>query len=169
MIKNKVFIFFIVSLISFIAGAQDQRKSKGDGGIGYTGLDYILGYQYQKHHTLEFGIAYGTRGEELASLFYGNIHLCGEVLANGNRNIYALKSGISATFIFLTVAGQFIYFSDFNKSSFAFRPEIGLSLFGFIDLNVGRNIVFTKDDPLNVNSTAFILRFTIGKSSRKMF
>lgn len=168
MIKRITLTILTTCLLICQVNAQEQTKSKGHGGLGYTGIDYIAGYEYQNYHTLELGIAYGTRGDELGSLFYGNVHLCGEVLFNNGSNIYALKPGISATCAFLTLAGQVIYFTDFDKSTVAFRPEIGLSLLGFIDLNIGRNIVFNQSYPLNVSSTVFVVRFTLGRASRQI-
>ncbi len=137
--------------------------------LGIDGFDGILGYQYQNHKTVELGIAYGTRGDELGSLFYRNVHLCSEILLNDKgKNIYGLKAGLAYTYILLNGAAQFIYFSNFDNSSFVFRPEIGLTYIGLVDINIGRNIVMNSNDILNLNSTVFILRYTYGRSSRHM-
>lgn len=138
--------------------------------LGHDGIDGIVGYQYQNYKTIELGIAYGTRGDELGSLFYQNVHLCSEILLNDKgKNIYGLKAGLAYTAAFINGAGQFIYFSNFdNSSSSVFRPEIGLTFVGIIDINIGRNIVLNNADPLNLSSTVFILRFTYGRSSKYM-
>lgn len=137
--------------------------------LGYDGFDGIVGYKYQNYKTVEIGIAYGTRGDELGSLFYRNVHLCSEILLNDKgKNIYGLKAGLAYTYVLFNGAAQFIYFSNFDNSSFVFRPEIGITYFGLIDLNIGRNIVISNNDVMNLNSTVFIVRFTYGKSSRHM-
>lgn len=159
----------MTSLLTGQLSAQETQKRKGRGGLGNVGLDYITGYEYQNLHTLELGLAYGTRGDEMEALLYGNIHVCGEILFKNGSNIYAIKPGVSATCAWLTLAGQFIYFSDFEKSTVALRPEISGSFLGLIDLGIGHNFVLNQSDPLNVSSTVFILRFTYGRTSKPVF
>lgn len=157
---SKLFITFAL----FFATKVNAQFS-----LGIDGFDGIAGYQYQNYNTIELGIAYGTRGDELGSLFYRNVHLCSEILLNDKgKNIYGLKAGLAYTYVFLNGAAQFIYFSNFANSSIVFRPEIGLTFIGILDLNIGRNIVMTNNDIMNLSSTVFILRYTYGSSSRQM-
>ncbi len=158
--------FLLFSLLCFLHSVFcfGQKESN----IGYKGFDLIAGYQFQKYHTVEFGVGYGNRGEEMAAMAYGNIHLTSEFLfRHQENNIYGLKSGFSLAFAFFDCAGQVLYYSDFKGNScFAIRPEIGLSNMGFIDLNIGRNFVLNGQTNLGLNSYVFILRFTIGQTSK---
>jgi hypothetical protein len=141
------------------------NKVKAQLSLGIDGLDGIVGYQYQNYKTLELGIAFGTRGEGFGTFEYRNVHLCSEILLNDKgKNIFGLKAGLAYSFALVNGAAQFIYFSNFENSSFVFRPEIGLTYVGLFDLNIGRNIVMNSNDIMNLNSTVFILRFTYGKS-----
>ncbi len=144
-------------------------KANAQFGLGIDGFDGIVGYQYQNYKTIELGLAYGTRGDELGAMFYRNVHLCSEILLNEKgKNIYGLKAGLAYTYVLLNGAAQFIYFSNFDNSSFVFRPEIGLTYIGLVDINIGRNIVMNSNDIMNLNSTVFIVRLTYGKSRFRM-
>ncbi len=156
----------ILLIFSFLAIQSEAQLT-----LGNDGIDGIIGYEYQNAHTIELGIAKGTRGTDLAGLFYGNIHLCGEILFNNKaNNIYGLKAGVTGVLAFLNAAGQMIYFTNFDgNSSIVLRPELGLSFIGLVDLSIGRNIVIGRSDPLNLNATVFIVRITLGQTSRNMF
>lgn len=160
---NNIYKFLILFALLYANKVNAQLS------LGHDGFDGIVGYESQNYKTIELGIAYATRGDELASLLYRNIHLCTEILLNDKgKNIYGLKAGLAYTVAFVNGAAQFIYFSNFDNSSFVFRPEIGLTFIGILDLNIGRNIVMTSNDIMNLSSTVFIVRFTYGRSSRHM-
>lgn len=168
MINNKVFkgiVYKWILLLTVLLTSEAKAQVSSD----INGIDGIVGYQYQNYNTLEFGIAYGTRGREFAGLLYKNVHLCSEVLLNDKgSNIYGLKAGLTYTYILVDAAAQFTYYSNFNQSSFVFRPEIGLTYIGWVDLNIGQNLVLASNDPMGLNATVFILRYTLGSSSRGM-
>lgn len=135
---------------------------------GYKGYDFIAGYHFQKYHTLEFGIAYATRGEEMAAMAYGNIHFTSEiVLRNTEKYLYGLKSGFAFVFTFFNLCGQVGYYSDLNgKTCFTIRPEIGLSWIGLVNLNIGKNFNLTNNLDLRLNSYTLNLRFIIGQITK---
>lgn len=158
-------ILFLLIISCFAIQSEAQLT------LGNDGIDGIIGYEYQNAHTIELGIAKGTRGTDLAGLFYGNAHLCAEILFNNEaNNIYGLKAGVTGVFAFVNAAGQMIYFTNFKgNSSVVLRPELGLSFIGLVDLSIGRNIVIGRNDPMNLNATVFIARVTLGQTSRNMF
>lgn len=155
-------ILFILSVF-FISQLKAQVSSN------INGIDGIVGYQYQNYKTIELGVAYGSRGDEVGALFYKNVHLCSEILLNDKgSNIYGLKAGLAYAYILVNAAAHFTYYSNFNQSSFVFRPEIGLTYIGLVDLNIGQNLVLASNDPMGLNATVFILRYTWGRSSRNI-
>ncbi len=166
--NNKVFKGIVYKCILLLTVLLTS-EAKAQFSLGVNGIDGIVGYQYQKYNTVELGIAYGTRGTDAESLFYRNIHLCSEILLNDKgSNIYGLKAGLTYTYILVNAAAQFTYYSNFNQSSFVFRPEIGLTYIGLVDINIGQNLVLASNDPMGLNATVFILRYTLGSSSRGM-
>ncbi|NUM31894.1 MAG: hypothetical protein HUU47_06170 [Bacteroidetes bacterium] len=152
--------FLIIGLIMYSSKIMAQD-------YGNSGWDITLGYQYQKYHGIEIGIGHGSRGDELGSLIYRNYHICSEILLNNpGKNITGFKAGYSWSAVAGTVAGQAVYYTNFSKSSFALRPEIGLSLAGMIDFTYGYN--FYLIDKLNqTGKHVFSAKVTIGQSTFK--
>ncbi|MCC6721463.1 MAG: hypothetical protein IT243_04620 [Bacteroidia bacterium] len=151
-------ILILIQLISLKSNAQNY---------GNSGFDITIGYQYQKYHAIEIGIGHGSRGDELGSLIYRNYHICSEILFNTpQKTITGFKIGYSWSAVAGTVAAQALYYTNFEKSALAFRPEIGLSLAGMIDLAYGYN--FYIIDKLNqTGKNVFSARLTIGQSTFK--
>jgi hypothetical protein len=134
------------------------------------GIDYIVGTQTTGDNTLELGVAYGERGDELASLFYTNIYTTIEtVFKERNQNIYGLKLGFSKTFAFVNIALQGSYFNDLNKrNAFVFKPELGITYLGILNLNYVRNILINDSNPMQIAPNSIVLRLTVGKTSKSI-
>lgn len=131
------------------------------------GLDFIIGSQTSGDNVLELGVAYGQRGDELASLFYTNFHACIEtVFKENSQNVYGVKLGFSRTYAIVNFALQGAYFSNFSKgNALLFRPELGITLFGILDLNYVKSFIVNDSNPMQLAPNGFVLRFTIGKTS----
>lgn len=152
----------------FFCGSKININAQKEISWGYKGYDFVAGYHLQKYHTLELGIAYAARGDELAGVAYGNFHLTTEmVLRNRERNLYGIKSGFAFAFVFFDLCGQVGYYSDLNGNTcFTIRPEVGLSWLGLVNLNIGKNFNLTKDSDLGLNSYTLNLRFMIGQITK---
>lgn len=160
---------YLISILLFSICNFCNGQKESD--FGFKGFDLIAGYQYQNFHTVEFGVGYGFRGEEMAAMGYGNLHVTGEmVFRNQEKNIYGFKSGFSLALAFFDCAGHFSYYLDFNgKSNYILRPEIGLSYIGIIDINIGKNFVLNKQTDLGLNSFVFIFRITLGQTTKPLY
>lgn len=126
-------------------------------------LDLIVGYQRLNNNTFEFGFASGHRGYEGYGIVYGNYHLTTEHSINADKYILGTKVGYKLSILFFDLTGQAIFYTDFKESNIAFRPEIGISYFGFIDLNYGYNYMPTSENLKQMQGHLIALRLTIGK------
>ncbi len=128
-------------------------------------LDIILGYQRLNNNTFEFGIASGHRGYEGYAIVYSNYHLTTEHNFNVDQYTLGTKVGYKLSILFCDFTGQAIYYTDFDKSNLAIRPEIGLTFFGLLDLNYGYNFMTINNDLNKFGGHLISLRATIGKVS----
>ncbi len=168
---TKKLIYFILFLTSLLSA---QAQHTNDFHIGYNyvkdpitrgKLDFIFGYQRLNNNTFELGIASGHRGYEGYSIVYSNYHLTTEHNFNADQYTLGTKVGYKLSILFFDFTGQVIYYTNFDKSNVALRPEIGLTFFGLLDLNYGYNFMTLNKDLNNFSGHIISLRATIGKGS----
>ena len=118
-------------LFTFKAKSQtDSLITDSLNGTYYrTDWAFITGYQLQKNHFLESGIAIikdGSIGHHPSSIYYG---LSNEIKIH-DKFIWGLKSTISGAGGNgpYNMALNLAYYTDFENSTVTFRPEIGLGL-----------------------------------------
>ena len=168
MIIKKLVTTICLLIICFIGKAQQ----KDDFHVGFNyfkdpllrgKFDFILGYQRLNNNTLELGLASGHRGYEGYGIVYGNYHLITEHNLGANKYIIGTKIGYKLSILFFDLTSQVIYYTDFKESNIAFRPEIGISYFGFIDINYGYNYMPSSENLKQMRGHLIALRLTIGK------
>lgn len=117
-------------------------------GYIYQGGNLIeLGIFRQKYHQDYYyhpGELYGTSGPAIAC----------EINLDFNKKIIGPKISYEIHYLrFLAAKANLIYYTDFNKSSLCFTPELGLSFFGFLVLSTRYSIPFYNKDLLFKDSS----------------
>jgi hypothetical protein len=167
----KKLIYFIL-LLTFCISAQAQQTNDFHTDYNYLKdpitrgkLDFIFGYQRLNNNSFEFGIASGHRGYEGYAIVYSNYHLTTEHNFNADQYTLGTKVGYKLSILFCDFTGQAIYYTDFDKSNVAIRPEMGLTFLGLLDLNYGYNFMTINNDLNKFGGHLISLRVTIGKGS----
>jgi hypothetical protein len=119
-----------------------------------------FGYQYQGSSVLELGVVKGKR-DLLKPLTFSEWRLSAGYyfLPTSSPNFsFNLVYGKSAAFYTYSISAQTI--TAFNEqSTYAIRPEVGLSILGSWSLTYGYSI-FLNNNYLNLPNSVFTLRYT---------
>lgn len=163
--KKIIFILFMFCTILMVFAQNKYERSPFLNPIYNGKTDYIFGYQYLNYHSIEMGIA---RGNRLGSYgwAYSNYNINGEILKNNKNTLIGLKSGFNFNlYLFINVSANIINYTNFIKNTLIFKPEIGPSIGGIINLNYGYNF-FLNNNNFNINKHTIALRMTIGEGIR---
>jgi len=154
--KNSILFFLILFCNTYKLSAENI--------VDFKGVDIICGYGYQKFHTLNLGVALGYRGPEIFAVVNRNYNLTSEIAFRpDNTKVYGIGVGYKFALALVDIGGQLYSYSDFHKYNITFRPEIGLSIVGILDINYGYN--FTTQNNFGFSKSCIIIRLTIGKST----
>ncbi len=132
--------------------------------IKYGKANFIFGYERNRTNLFEIGIAKGSRGFEGYSIYNANYHLTTEHIFNNNQYLLGSKVGFKASALFFDFTTDLIYYTNFKSSFFSFRPEIGFSFFGLVDLNYGYNFNLQPTDFNFLKGHILTARITLGKN-----
>ncbi len=119
-----------------------------------------IGYQYQGSSVLELGIVKGKR-DLLKPLTFSEWRLSAGYyfLPTSSPNFsFNFGYGKSAALYTYSITAQTITAFN-NQPTFAFRPEVGLSILGSWSLTYGYSI-FLNNNYLNLPNSVFTLRYT---------
>lgn len=166
-------VFFIISIIFFIQsnvfGQEESKYNYLSYPIKYGKTDFIIGYQYLNYNAIELGIARGFRGNTWG-LSYANYHICSELLIDKNMNkLMGVKLGHSASICFFNFTNQLITYTNFNNVDYVYRPEIGVTFLGIIDLNYGYGFFIREKCNKEISNQSISLRWTFGKGAAGVF
>ena len=132
--------------------------------IKYGKANFIIGYERTRINLFEIGVARGSRGYEGYSIYNANYHLTTEHISNNNQYLLGSKVGFKASALFFDFTTDFIYYTNFKNSFLAFRPEIGISFFGLVDLNYGYKFNLQPTDFNFLKGHILSARITLGKN-----
>jgi hypothetical protein len=114
----------------------------------YKQLELVAGYSVQGNlknevknlHYVEIGVARSIqdRGYHGGATF--GMLLTEEILIGENENVYGTKIGMFTHYM-IDIGFSMVYYTDFKKGNFKFRPEIGMGM-GGVRFIVGFNIPF---------------------------
>lgn len=157
-VLNSMFLYLMCT--SFAVRAQFSNYIS-------TGVDYVAGYNYQKYHTLEAGIALGRRGKTTARIHhYNNIRLVPKLLYGENKWMTGMDIGTAWSTKMINTSLNVASFYDFKKYELALRPELGVSFTGAVDLTYGFNFFFTPNaNQLNLHVFTLRATFTTFRSN----
>ena len=146
--KTMKFLFILFATFTFACALTAQKKS----------IDLVTGYSWQKVHTLELNVGYAIRGESWY-LTYQNAYLGSELLLPPDDNpIAGFKGGYTFSMILVGVNFQAIYYTNFSKQQFAFRPEFEITWPGTWSVSYGYNF-HMPNNVLNIGYHAFSFRY----------
>ncbi len=116
--------------------------------------ELVFGCQYNGGYgALELGM---TLSERKNKRKYANIHTGGEVLFGSSVN--GVKAGFDFAYDAFQFSGNLVeYFKGFEHIT-VLRPEMGFTLWGYVDLAVGYN-VFTQKEDFNLGK--YVVTFRI--------
>lgn len=122
----------LLLLLPFASNGQDK-------------LEVSIGYQRQQYNALELGINITERSGLDKSR---NVHFCGEYLYGSSKpDMFGVKTGFSLVSKVFIISGQAAYHFNKDEEVLLVRPEVGLSLFGFMDLTYGYNLFLHNTNP----------------------
>lgn len=84
-----------------------------------------------------------------------------DVTIDDGNVIAGPKLGYELTAGLIGVAGDFTYYTDFERTTLMFTPKAGLTLLGFADLLYGRNIPVSRDRFPMISKNRFSLVFAL--------
>lgn len=163
-------LLIAISLLLALRGfAQDEPAINPYDGSSYfeTHLAVVAGYNIHKNHFIEAGFAYkrnGVVGHHPSTLIYA---LTSEFRISEDF-VWGLKAGawMGGGVAGMNLGANIINYTDFTRSAFCLRPEIG---FGFASFRVvyGYNFALTNrgELPINTHNFALILILNVKKLS----
>jgi len=86
--------------------------------------------------------------------------ISGGVSFTETKSLLVTKAGFSGFIYVIGARINLINYTDFNTSQFSIRPEIGLSLLGYVSITYGYNFKLSKIDTFNIQ--AHVVTFSIG-------
>jgi hypothetical protein len=145
-------------------------KKDYPGLFSIRGFHPMAGYAHHGIDVLSLGIGYGKRNL-LKPLTYSNFQT--NILIStkqNNERIYGYQIGytLSKMFIYSGI-GIIGYFNNNISATYAFRPELGISVLGLLNIGYGYHIVLNQNHA-QLNTHNFVVRYThqsIKQSMRK--
>jgi hypothetical protein len=153
---NKVYLLLVLSIIlSLSVNSQEKRYFLFEPGYSYYDNHEIsLAMVYCKHSFDEvLDMPTGYRGP-----FWGS----GIGFNNGEAQMVT-KIGYSGFFFFVGGRFSIIHYTDFRKNQFSLRPELGLTLGGYMSLTYGYNFNVSNIDVFNKQNHVISLSLGISQ------
>ena len=120
-------------------------------------------YSYYNQHEINLALIRSFNvADHVVDLPVGYLgpSISGGVNFSDNKSLLVTKAGFSGFVYFLGGRLNLINYTDFNTSQFSIRPEIGLSLLGYLSITYGYNFKLSEMDTFNVQ--AHLVTFSIG-------
>lgn len=144
--KIKLVVLLIFFFIPFSIFAQHRS------------LDLRPAYTWQKTHTIGIDIGIAERDTSWW-LGYEKYFLGSELILNETEDpIYGFKAGYSICGLLPFLNFEAIYYTNFSKNQFVFRPEIGISWPGTWSISYGYNF-YIPPNSLDISYHAFTFRY----------
>lgn len=169
---RKFLISILGFIIPFIASSQTADSTR----FSYSEFKVVprVGISYQKNLFTELGISFNEYSVDFSKtgkysnfgmvLFGG--YLSSEILIRTDKTIIGPKLGFEFAGVGATAGGafgvDFTYFSDFDKSTFAVTPKIGIPL-GICEIYYGYSFFSNKDLKNYIGNHRFCISMNINR------
>jgi len=143
----------------------NSLNSKRKGGYSETHLAILTGYNFWENHYIELGLAWNERGQ-IGHHPHSSAYFVSTEYRLGSDPILGPKIGIwidgGATGIALGL--NLICYTDFDETSFRFRPEIGTGFNGW-KLVYGYNFALSNKsfESINTHNITLAAAFSVKK------
>ncbi len=119
------------------------------------------GIAVQETASFETGVAYHRIFIHPLSLASTSIYLSGEAMIRDENFIFGPKLGYEFTVGLIGVATDITYYTDTHKNMVVVTPKGGLSIFGFVNLYYGRNVILSNQSFEYISKNRFSITFHI--------
>jgi hypothetical protein len=146
----------LIIIVLLLAGLNGFGQEKG-----YFVLE--PSYAYYKQHEINFALVRSINVvDHVVDLPLGYIgpFISGGINIADNRNLLVTKAGLVGFVYFIGARVSIINHTDFNVNQFSFRPEIGLTLFGYVSATYCYNFKLSNRDTFNIEG--HVITFSIG-------
>ena len=156
---------FLIYCITFLCFSQNteliaQSNFKRE---NYLTVEPMFSFAKSNELSVNFGYSKHKFLDEYPAATWGPTIGVG-ALFQENRNLLVGKMGYAwYDFGYFGTRLNAVYYTDFNKSQFAFRPEVGFSAMGWFNVLYGYNINLKNDDTFQVVGQMISISFNLSQ------
>lgn len=135
----KPILFFVLVLIVLKSNAQSENTSNYKWGA-------MIGYKYQETNFIELGLVCSKMGK--GSGYFNDGILSQKNIGVGldinlSNFLIGPKLSYEINYVFIAARANITTYTDFKKTDIRFTPEIGITLFGLLNIYYGYNLALS--------------------------